>query len=138
MDFVRRNLFLILCGVGATAGIALCVTGLRAMPKVVKEMETAAGVYKALESLQSQSANQRSLDAEKQRIDTILGDRAKLLERAKQLYRYDPLVPDLFPDAAADKRIEFRTKYGEAMKKLLGSLHGGAPPTLADIETMKD
>ena len=136
MDFVRRNLFLILCGVGAVVGIGLGVTGLRAMPNVVKKMEEAAGVHKALESLQP--VNQRIIDAENQRIEAIQQDHAKVLERAKQLYRYEPLVTGLFPKAAAEKRIEFRTKYGEAMRKLLDSLHWGAPPTTADIEAMKD
>lgn len=138
MDFVRRNLFLILCGVGAVAGIGLGVTGLRAMPSVVKEMETAAGVYRALESLQSQSVNPGFIKAETERIEAIQQDHAKVLERAKQLYGYEPLVAGLFPQAAAGKRIEFRAKYGEAMKKLLDSLHWGGPPTAADIEAMKD
>jgi len=136
VDFVRRNLFLILCGVGAVVGIGLGVTGLRAMPNVVKKMEEAAGVHKALESLQL--VNPRILDAENQRIEAIQQDHAKILERAKQLYRYEPLVAGLFPKAAAEKRIEFRTKYEEAMRKLLDSLHWGGPPTLADIDAMKD
>ncbi len=136
MDFVRRNSFLILCGVGALVGIGLGVTGLRAMPNVVKKMEEAAGVYKALESLQP--VNQQIINAELQRIEAIQQDRAKVLERAKQLYRYEPLVAGLFPKATTEKRIEFRTKYGEAMRNLLESLHWGGPPTLADIEAMKD
>ena len=136
MDFVRRNLFLILCGVGAVVGIGLGVTGLRAMPNVVKKMEEAAGVHKALESLQP--VNQRIIDAENQRIEAIQQDHAKVLERAKQLYSYEPLVSGLFPKATAEKRIEFRTKYGEAMRKLLDSLHWGGPPTSADIDAMKD
>ncbi|MEK7755835.1 MAG: hypothetical protein AAB385_01335, partial [Planctomycetota bacterium] len=89
-----------------------------------------------LESLQP--VNQRIIDAENQRIEAIQQDHAKVLERAKQLYRYEPLVADLFPGAAAEKRIEFRTKYAEAMRKLLESLHWGGPPTSADIEAMKD
>lgn len=138
MDVVRRNSFLILCSVGAVVGIGLGVTGLRAMPNVVKEMEAAAGVHRALESLQSQPVNQRIIDAEHQRIEAIQQDRAKVLERAKKLYRYEPLVPDVFPDAPPIKRLEFRAKYAEAMRNLLDSLHGGGPPTSADIEAMKD
>ncbi|MDO8629850.1 MAG: hypothetical protein Q7R41_05105, partial [Phycisphaerales bacterium] len=138
MDFVRRNSFLILCGVGVVVGIGLGVSGLRAMPNVVKEMETASGVHRALESLQFQPVNPRFIDAENQRIEAIQQDRAKVLDRAKQLYRYEPLVADLFPNATAVKRIEFHTKYGEAMRNLLQSLHWGGPPTSADIEAMKD
>ena len=39
MDFLKRNMFFILCGVGAVVGIALGVTGLQAMPKVVAKMK---------------------------------------------------------------------------------------------------
>ena len=39
MDFVKRNMFFILCAVGAIAGIALGVTGLQAMPRVVAAMK---------------------------------------------------------------------------------------------------
>jgi len=136
MDFIRRNSFFILCGVGAVVGIGLGVTGLRAMPDVVKEMEAAAGVYRALESLQP--VNQRIIDAENQRIEAIQQDRAKVLDRAKQLYRYEPLVPDVFPDAPPIKRLEFRAKYAEAMRDLMDSLHWGGPSTAADVEMMKD
>jgi len=136
VDFVRRNLFMILCGVGTVIGIGLGVTGLRAMPSVLKEMETAAGVHKALESLQP--VNQRIIEAENQRIEAIQQDHAMVLERARQLYGYEPLVAGFFPKATAEKRIEFRTKYGEAMRKLLDSLHWGGLPTPADIEAMKD
>lgn len=136
MDFLRRNLFLILCGVGAVVGIGLGVTGLRAMPNVVKEMEAAAGVHRSLEGLQP--INRRSIDAELQRIEANQQDHAKILELAKQLYRYEPLIPKLFPGASAEKRIEFRTKYGEAMTSLLDSLHWGGPPAPSDIAAMKD
>ena len=88
MDFVRRNLFLILCGVGSAAGIVLGVTGLRAMPKVLAEMESAAGVYKSLESLQNKPVTPRSLEAENQRIASIQEDHDKVIERAKRLYHY--------------------------------------------------
>jgi len=138
MDFVRRNLFLILCGVGSAAGIVLGVTGLRAMPKVLAEMGSAAGVYKSLESLQNKPITPRTLEAETQRIASIQEDHDKVLERAKRLYQVEPLVAGLFPATTAEKRIEFRTKYAEAMKKLLDSLHWGGPPTLLDIEAIKD
>ncbi len=138
MDFVRRNLFLILCGVGSAAGIVLGVTGLRAMPKVLAEMGSAAGVYKSLESLQNKPVTPRSLEAENQRIASIQEDHDKVIERAKRVYHVEPLVAGLFPAASAEKRIEFRTKYAEAMKKLLDSLHWGGPPTQQDIDAIKD
>jgi len=127
---------MILCCAGAVAGIGLGVTGLRAMPDVGKEMETAAGVYRSLESLQP--INDGFIKAEEQRIEAIQRDHAKVLERAKRLYSCEPLVPDVFPEVPPIKRIEFRAKYAEAMRALLDLLRWGGPPTAADIEAMKD
>jgi len=136
MDLLKRHLFLILCGVAAAAGIVLGATGLRAMPKVRADLESAAGVFKNLESLQP--VNERMIDAEQKRIDAILDDRAKVLERAKQLHRYESLVQGVFPAGGPQARVEFRTKYNEAIRALFGSLTSGGPPTQADIDRMKD
>ena len=104
MDFLKRHLFLILCGVGAAAGIGLAATGMRAMPKVKTELAAAATVYNNLEGLSP--VNPRSIEAENQRIAAILDDRAKVLDSAKQLYRYEPLVEGVFPNGPPDKRLE--------------------------------
>jgi hypothetical protein len=136
MDFLKRHLFLILCGVAAAGGIGLGATGMRAMPKVRADLENAAGVYKNLESLPP--VNERMIEAEQKRIDAILDDRAKVVERAKQLYRYQPLVAGVFPNGGPQARIDFRTQYNEAMRALFDSLKAGGPATSADIERMKD
>ena len=99
MDFVRRQLFWIVCGVGAAAGVALGVSGLRAMPGVIKEMEVASQLYKSLEPLASSPCNRRALDAEDERINTIKEDYTQILEQAEKLFRREPLVKDALPEA---------------------------------------
>jgi len=138
MDFVKRNLFLILCGVGAVVGIALGYTGMSAMPKVLAEMESAAGLYKNLEGLQGQPANQKAIEAEEARIRSVEEDRKRVLEKVRQLYRFEPLVPDVFPDGDAEKRLQFRKKYHEEMTRLLETIKAGGPPSAFEIETMKE
>jgi len=136
MDFLKRNLFLILCGVGAAGGIALGVTGMQAMPKVQSELSSAANVYKGLESIQP--VNEKSLDAEQARIDAILADHAKIVERAQKLYDYTPLVDGVFPDGPPEKRVAFRNKYNEEIRKVFASLQSGGPPTPVQIEQFRD
>ncbi len=136
MDFLKRHLFLILCGVGAGAGVLLGATGLRAMPKVKTDLEAAAGVYKNLETLKP--VNQQNIDAEKRRIDAILADRRKVLDRAAQLYHHQPLLEGVFPQGPREKRVEFRNKYNEAMRAVFDSLRSGGPPSPVDVERMKD
>jgi len=136
MDFLKRHLFLILCGVGAAAGIALAVTGMQAMPKVRSDLEAAAGVYKQLEGVKP--VNKKSIEAEDTRIEAILDDYKKIVARAEKRYEYPPLVEGAFPDGPPEKLVEFRTKYNEAMKELFASLQCGSLATPTQIEQAKD
>lgn len=138
MDLLRRNLFLILCGVAAAGGIALGVTGLRAMPKVKQEMDKAIAVATALDGLQKDPANQKLLDEEERRIAIVKADHAKVMERAKQLYGYQLLVPDVLPDGSPEDRVAFRRKYSDAMRELLNQLTGGHPASAEDVRAAED
>ncbi len=138
MDLLKRNLFWILCGVAGAGGIALGVTGLRAMPQVKTEMEAAAAVFSRLDPIRNNPVNQRSIDAEQDRIDSIQEDYEAVLDRAKTLYSYTPLVEGALPDGPPLKRVEFRRKYTDEMNRLFASLNSGGPPTPADIATMTE
>ena len=68
MDFLRRHVFFIACGVGSIGGIALGVMGMQRMPRVLEEMRKVEGVYISLDRLTSQGVNRARLDAEDRRI----------------------------------------------------------------------
>lgn len=139
MDFLKRNLFLIGCIAAAAGGIALVATGLGAMPKVVKEMESAKALYAELTALQGSAANQRVIDDEQKRIDAVLADYDKLIAKAQELYaNYKPLVEGVFPNGKDDLRREFRRKYVAAMTELMTALKWGQPAQDADVRIMMD
>lgn len=138
MDLLKRNMFWILCGVAGAGGIALGVTGLRAMPQVKTEMEAAAAVFSRLDPIRNNPVNQRAIDAEQDRIDSIQEDYEAVLDRAKTLYSYTPLVEGALPDGPPLKRTEFRRKYTDGMNRLFASLNSGGLPTPADIATMTE
>ena len=153
MDFVKRNMFFILCAVGAIVGIALGVTGLQAMPKVVTEMKQAGTIYSSLEGLQSKPINEDIINAEELRIETVKQDRGKILEKAGTLYpeyfkdcmgtgeervcKLNSMVDGVFPDGPSDRRVAFRSAYHQAMKDLLGKLNGGSPSTATEQDLMR-
>ena len=68
MDVLRRHLFFIICGVAGFGGIALAVTGLRAMPSVMENMEEAERLYRDLQGLQSNPVNQDTLEARRREV----------------------------------------------------------------------
>lgn len=153
MDFVKRNMFFILCAVGAIAGIALGVTGLRAGPKVVAQMKTAEGIYTSLDGLQSKAVNEETIKAEEQRIDSVKDDRAKILQKAEELYpgyfkdctgtgedrtcKLNSLVDNVLPEGPSDARLKYRAAYQEAMKALIGKLNGGTPASPTEQANMQ-
>jgi hypothetical protein len=135
MDLLRRNVFWIVCGVVTLAGIALGVTGLRAMPEVVKQMEASTSLHRSLQSMRSSPVNQEVITAEKRRVESIQADYNKVLERARELYNYEPLVKDAFPEGQPLQLMEFRRKYAEAMA---AKLNRGDVPTAAEVAAMKE
>lgn len=138
MDFLKRHMFFILCGVGGAVGIALGVTGLKAMPKVLNEMKAAEGVYQSLESLGSKSVNEAVIEAETARVQSVIGDRDKVIARTVEMCAdYEPLVDGVFPDGPPLKLLEFRTKYQEAMTGLLTKLNSGGPASTSDVESIR-
>lgn len=153
MDFVKRNMFFILCGIAAIAGIALGVTGLQAMPKVVAEMKSAESLYTSLEGLQSKPVNEESIEAEENRIESVQADRARILEKAEELYpgyfkdcsgagadrtcKLSTLVDDVLPEGPSDRRLAFRDAYQQAMKDLLANLNGGGVSTSQEQDQMR-
>lgn len=139
MDFLKRNLFVILCGVGAIAGIALMVTGTQAMPKVAAELSQSKGLYDSLGGLQGKATNQKAIDAEHKRIQSVRDDREKVFGKAAELVaKYKPLADGVFPNGPDSKRVEFRKVYVAEVHKLLDSLNWGTPPTAAENEAAKE
>lgn len=145
MDFLKRNMFFIICAVAAIVGIVLGVTGLQAMPKVVAEMKTAETIYKNLEGLESKPVNEAVIEAEEQRIESVQDDRSNILKKAEELYpgyfkectgdgpervcQPNSLVDGVFPEGPPVKRLEFRAAYQTAMNDLTTLLNGGGTST---------
>lgn len=144
MDFLRRNLFVILCIAGAGGGLALIGTGVQGGPKVLAAMEDSKKLYESITRLQKNSVNKRILDQEQLRIDRTRQDLESVLEKSAKSYEvYQPLLAGVFPSGDDDSRRNFRRAYEDAMNKLMGQpeeppLRWGRPATATAFSTMKD
>jgi len=132
VDFLRRQLFMIICGVAGALGIGLVVTGLGKMPAVKSEMDQAAELYNGLTTLQSQPVNDKFIAAAQRRIDRIRGNFRQTLETARQLQNYEPLLKEVFPEGNTEQRLEFRNRYEAAMRQLMTDLRWGEPAEIAN------
>ena len=138
MDLIRRNMFFIICGLATAGGIALGVTGIQSMPKVKTEMENVGTVFRNLDGLQSKPVNRDRIEAERERIQSVVADRNAVIKRGLRLYGYDQLVTDVLPEGTSVKRIEFRKRYVQSMKDLFASLTAGSPADSLLINEMRD
>jgi hypothetical protein len=136
MDFIRRQAFLLICGVVAAGGIGLMVTGVRGMPAVMEEMRKAEQVYRNVSGLQPVSIEK--IEKVRERIDAVQEDHDKIVERAGQLYGYARLVDAALPEGDSIACIEFRNRYAAAMEDLMKLLSHGGPPTMLDVKLMED
>lgn len=138
MDVIKRHLVFIVSGIAGLAGIALGVTGLRAMPELEQAMQEATGVYANLEPLPQMAVNAERLEEEDRRIQSVLDDRAAVIEAASALYPYEPLVEGALPCGTPLQLIEFRNQFAVAMQQLLDSLTSGGPATSLQVQNMRD
>ncbi len=138
MEFIRRHAFTIICSVVALAGLAIGVTGLQAMPKVADKMHEAKRVFDELGSLENGAANRQVIGAEKRRIDSIVQDRNRVIQRCLTLYPYKPLIDGVFPNGDDNRRRQFKSTYQTAMQALHDSMRSGATAMSQDVENMRD
>lgn len=138
MDFLRRQTFYIICALAAIAGIALGITGLKAMPKVVTEMGEAKSLYQSLVSLESSPVNLEAIEAQQTRIEQTIEDHDKVVSTVESLYPYEPLVAEALPNGGDDARKLFQARYREAMLSLFESLRAGQVATPIQIAQMDD
>jgi hypothetical protein len=124
--------------VASLIGIALAVTGLGAMPKVVEEMKQAEKLYRDLDLLQRSPVSRASIEAETERIEQVVADNERVISRAAVLYGYQPLVEDVFPEGDTDARFRFLRRYNTAMLGLMDSLRWGSLPTESEIGHMSE
>lgn len=139
MDFIKRQLFFLICGVAALGGIALGVTGMSKLSEVKTQMEDAVRLYGELTSLPSGAANSRFIELEQARIARQRAAFDALVDQVDALQPYEPLLEDFFPSPAADKverdmLLEFRTRYQAAVRDLYVRLNAGQRATTVEVQ----
>jgi len=136
VDFLRRHMFVIICGVVGAGGVVAGVTGHQSMGKVVTALESVTALDRQLKSLQP--VNARQIEAAQERIDLIVEDYKEVIDRAKKLYSYQQIVPNALPYGEPQVLLEFRRKYHSVMNAMLDSLSWGTPATDADVRNMQE
>ncbi len=137
MELIKQHMFFILCGLVAIGGVALGVTGMSRMSDVPRQMGEASQLYSSLANMKS-VPNQAWIDAQQRRIDSCKADYKTIVEQARTLNPYKPLLDKVFPNGSPDLRREFRVKYGQAFEAMLEKLRAAEPPSASDFQEIAD
>ncbi len=140
MEFLKRQLFFLLCGVAGVGGIALGVTGMSKLGGVKSQMEQATKLHSDLSALRGGAVNEKFIDVEQARIAQQMKGFEELLVKVKELQPYKPLKESFFPAPPKDAdereaRIDFRARYQETHPTLRSRLNAGTPATTAEVQT---
>ena len=138
MELLKRHLFLIICGVVAAASIALGALGIGSMSKVQDELQQAAQLASDLQRGGRDPVNIRHIRAERERIDETQTNYEQVMEWVSERNRYEPLIPDAFPEPTRDQRLAFREAYGARLQQLFDMLDPGTVASSPDIAEMEE
>ena len=140
MSFLRQQLFLIVCGVFAVAGITLSVLGMLGMSDVNREMSTFISSSKSLGDTtrppkgSDTVINSSAITIQSSKIADIERNYDEILKRAYSLNRWTPLVAGAFPQPTSRvPKTLFKEAYPAAFDALLKRLGGGTVPTAEQI-----
>jgi hypothetical protein len=142
LAILKRHVFNIVCGAVALAAIGLGVLGLGAMGDVRKELDEVKSLHGRFAGPTRTPVNNKSIEAERVRVETLKGYHKELMERARSLNHYEPLTPpegeSFYPVATRDGKLGFRDIYSAAFDAMLVELKSGEPPTENEIQQMQD
>jgi len=142
IGFLKRNIVNIASAIVALASIGLGVLGLTAMGEVRKELDGIRTLHGQFSGAGKKPLNDKTIEAERKRVETIASYYAALIERAESFDLYEPLPPppgeQFFPEPTDNGRRQFRSIYEAQFPKLIAMLHGGGPPTDNDIKNAQE
>lgn len=134
MQFVKKNMVMLLCGTMSLVAIAVLVMGMM-NTSVKDEMQKRINAAGQISSLRSSPKNERVIQAEAARVKAIETDLKKSTDLLDKRNAREPLMKEVFPKTTSGaKAIEFKLAYREALQKGLRELGAGDLPTPAEIE----
>ena len=143
MDFIRRYLFELACGVVGVAGIVAAAIAYTGYNDIRAELSDAASLARQLEQYRGPQdlCNKQVIAFELQRNEQVDRQLEQVTEAAKQMNQHQPLRDDVFPEPPTrrqDSPFLFRTDYKEKFKQLLDMLQAGDAPDSDEIQDMQE
>lgn len=139
MDFIKKHLVSLLCGVAGLIFIGLTFWGMF-QTGAVEEMNQRKNKSNEIANYSARPVNQSIIDAEKKRGAMFEAEYKATIEVAERINKREPLVAGVFPSSKDMTAPEmFRDQYNAAIRRLPVTLSaGGLPDAIAIAEVEED
>jgi len=134
MDMLRKHLFFIICGLVATAGIALGVWVVWwKMSNVKKDMVTAIAVHRRISSHINDPPSEEKIRAAQAANQAYVKQYEIVIQSANQAAANAQLMPNFFPQPNLKAKHGFRGEYRKSLEALYDRLRAGTIPTPDEV-----
>lgn len=140
LEVIKRYVFEIICGAAGAVGIVLILLGLRAMDSVQTQLAERQQLKSSIEQLarKPQPINEKSIEQENRRIEGIKANYDRVIEFAKRINKYEPLIEKAFPAPNLEQKKEFQKAYRDQIAKWLSQLNAKQPPNQDDFDVQRE
>jgi hypothetical protein len=135
LAFLKRNLFELICGGVALAGLVMCLLAYSHYDSIKQEMEEATQLAREVDKYQRNPVNRRVIQATEQYNNEIKKQGEDVITLAAAKNARKPLLDNVFPRfASANVPYEFVEAYQSAFGPMLQELRARGVPTQYDYE----
>jgi len=141
MDALKKNLFFMISGLAAIAGIALAAVGHKSMDDVQARMSEADALLTQLSGASRNPVSLKAITDAQGRVDAIRANCDQVVKWANDRnlpYGGGPLVDGVFPEPRGEKKLEFKERYVAEISRLMELLKAGKAPTRREIDEERD
>ena len=140
LEVIKRYVFEIICGVAGAAGIVLILLGLKAMEDVKSQLAERQQLKSSIEQLarKPKPINEKSIERENRRIEGIKADYDQVIDFAKKINGFEPLINDAFPNPSIETKKEFQSAYRKQVANWLKELNAKQPPNQDDFDVERE
>jgi hypothetical protein len=136
MEIIQKQLFFILCGAVALAGVGLGAWGISQMSAIDAKMDDAVNLHRQLQN--ATPRNRAAIAAQHSRVEAVRRNYEEVLKLTDEHAGHKELIEGFFPNPVYAAQFEFPRVYRASLDGLYQRLRAGSPPTAAEVRDAEE
>ncbi len=136
MQFLKRNWFLMLCGLVSLSSVGAMVGFVGCMAEIESRMDESANLYRQLDGAGSNPQNAETIAHIVEVTERVKKEQSEVLDKAIKSNIREPIRTDCFP-TMSDRNIvpfKFLNDYKAAFPKMMRQLNPLAPADMTNFD----